>query len=500
MKFLFCSDDPGTLSTDLLAIGAFEDQVAEVPLFNQLDRQLEGLLSRLVEAEKFKAKDDQVLVLHTLERLGPARLALVGLGKRDDFQVTDTRRYGAAAVQAAQRASARGLALALPPLDPTALERSAQCLAEGVLLGAYRFDRYKSKESRDEAVESATLLVPADRADSARLAVSRAEIVARAVATARDLVNEPASALTPRLLADFALGFAKDAGLECKVLGPRECEKLKMGLFLAVSRGSVEEPRFIHLTYRPKGKDKPKHRYVLVGKGVTFDSGGLSLKPTQSMLDMKTDMAGAAAVLAVAGALPALGLKAEVHVLIAATENMISGSAYKIGDVFAGMTGKTVEIVNTDAEGRLTLADAIAYGVKLAPDEIIDLATLTGACVVALGPHLAGVMGSDRALVERFLAVARRAGEEVWPLPLPERLKEQLKSPIADLKNSGDRWGGALVAGLFLREFTGKLPWLHVDIAGPASVEKDWGHVRKGGTGFGVISLIEYLVSRDEVP
>jgi leucyl aminopeptidase len=500
MQFSFCPDDLSRLSADLVTVGCFEDQVAEVPQLHQLDRLLDGGLFQLVEAEKFRGKEEQALLIHTLGRPGAARIGLLGLGRREDFQVPDTRRYAAEAVQLALRSCSRRVSILLPPLDPTALERAVQFLAEGALLGAYRFERYKAKESRsEEQVESVCIPLAAERGNEPlQLSLARAEVVARAISTARDLVNEPASTLTPRRLAELAQDLARDSGLECKVLGPKECERQKMQLFLAVARGSVEEPRFIHLTYRPKGKEKPKRRFVLVGKGVTFDSGGLSLKPSASMVDMKTDMAGAAALFGVAGALPVLGVKSEVHLLVAAAENMPSGSAYKLGDVFCGMAGKSVEIVNTDAEGRLTLADALAYAVKLEPDELIDLATLTGACVVALGPHLGGAMGNDRALIERVLAAARRVGEELWPLPLPERLKEQLKSPVADLKNSGERWGGALVAGLFLKEFAGKVPWVHLDIAGPASAEKDWGHVRKGGTGFGVATLLEYLLSRDE--
>jgi leucyl aminopeptidase len=273
-----------------------------------------------------------------------------------------------------------------------------------------------------------------------------------------------------------------------------------MMLLLAVSRGSPEEPRFIHLTFRPRGKHRSRRRIALVGKGVTFDSGGLSLKNATQMQDMKTDMAGAAALLGVARALPLLGLKSvEVHVLVPAVENMISGSAMKVGDIVTGLGGKSVEIANTDAEGRLILADALAYAVRIPADEIIDLATLTGSCAVALGPYIAGLMSSDRAMAEQFQACARKTGEEFWPLPLPARLKEQLKSPIADLKNLGERYGGALTAGLFLKEFVGKTPWLHLDIAGPAVSDKEWGHVPRGATGFGVCSVLEYIRSRDDL-
>ena len=385
MKFSFYRDDISRLSSDLLVLGIFEDFLEAEAYFPQLDKALEGLLSRVVKEEDFKGKEEQVLLLHTHNRLGISRVALLGLGKRTDFQIADTRKYGASAVQLAEKAGSRTVALALPSVDSTATGKTVQFLVEGTLLGRYRFERYKTKESRAKGkIESVKILIPPGETAPGLHVVSRAEIIARAVILARDLVNEPACQLTPQKLAEIAQSLAKEKGLACKVLGPKECERLKMNLFLAVSQGSVEEPRFIHLTYKPKGKEKSKKRLVLIGKGVTFDSGGLSLKQTQSMVDMKTDMAGAAALLGVVGALPDLGLAVEVHVIIAATENMISGSAYKLGDVFVGLAGKSVEIVNTDAEGRLTLADALAYGAKFSPDEIVDLATLTGACMVPL--------------------------------------------------------------------------------------------------------------------
>jgi leucyl aminopeptidase len=315
---------------------------------------------------------------------------------------------------------------------------------------------------------------------------------------ARDLVNEPAGEMTPSQMAEVARHIAKEHGLEVKVLGPRECEKLGMGMFLAVARGSDEEPRLIHLSYRPRGKAPARKRIALIGKGVTFDSGGLSLKQSASMETMKTDMSGAAAVLSAIGVLAELGVPYEVHAVAACTENMPSGKAYKLGDVLRSMSGRTVEINNTDAEGRLTLGDAITYAIREArPDELFDFATLTGACIVALGPHVAGVMGSDLSLIERWLAAARLAGEDMWHLPLPERLKEQLKSEIADMKNTGERPGGALTAGLFLREFVGDTPWVHVDLAGPANADKEFAHVGKGGTGFGVATIVEYLAGRE---
>ena len=503
MKFTLETKEVVELTVDLLVFAAFEEKLDKAFRFKEVDKELQGLLSAIATEEEFTAKEDQSLLIHTHGRISPKRVLLLGLGKREEFQVPDTRRYGAICTRHATRHHCKSMAVTLPPVDGSAQELAVQFLVEGVQLGCYRFEKYRSKESRsDDTLE--TIHIPLDpertsgeRAAPLSLSVARGEIVAGAVNWARDLVNEPGSVMTPVKLADLAQGLTRDGDISCKILGPKECEKQKMRLLLAVGSGSAMEPRFIHLTYKPKGKEKPKRKIVLVGKGITFDSGGLSLKPGNSMHDMKTDMAGAAAVLGVARALSPLGIKAEVHLLIPTCENMPSGTSYRVGDVIKGMAGKSVEVLNTDAEGRLILADALAYGVKLGADEIIDLATLTGACMVALGPHVAGVMGNDRAMVERFLAAARRAGEEVWPLPLPRRLKEQLKSPVADLKNVGDRWGGALTAGLFLKEFVDQTAWIHVDIAGPSNADKEWGHILKGGTGFGVSSVLEYLRSLD---
>lgn len=487
------------LEVDLLVVSVFEEHTGETKDFGILDRALGGLLATTAEEESFKGKEGQLLGLHTHDKVKCRRVLVVGLGRREAFELSESRRLGAAAIDAARRWGSRKVAVALPPTDSSAAERASQFLAEGLRLAAYRFDRYMAEDRRKPLnVESVVIALGADfRGPLPQLSLARAAVVGDAVCLARDLVNEPGSEMTPSRLAEVAQALTKDEQIECKILGPRECEKQKMRLFLAVARGSTEEPRFIHLCYRPRGKDRPTRRVVLVGKGVTFDSGGLSLKPTANMVDMKDDMAGAAAVLGVMKALPQLGLKTEVHAIVAAAENMISGSAYKLGDVITGLGGKSVEITNTDAEGRLTLADALAYAVKLKPDEIVDVATLTGACVVALGPHMAGVMGSDPSVVERFLAAARRAGEDVWHLPLTRRLRDQLESPIADLKNSGERWGGALVAGLFLKEFVDDVPWIHLDIAGPGFAAKASGHVPQGGTGFGVAALLEYLIGRD---
>jgi len=504
MKFSIAHQNIEKLDHDLVVLGSFEDKLNDLDSFKELNKALSGQLGRIIEDEDFTAKEGAVLLVHTLEQLPCARLLLVGLGKREEFQVPDTRRYAATAVAESIRRGCQSMAMVMPPLDSTAQESSVQFLVEGALMGAYRFERYLEQGAQTKnKLQSIHLVLnyhrpEGDPSSSFSLAIAKGEILADAVNWTRDLVNEPAGCMTPTRLADLAQELAKDRNLAIKVLGPKECEKQQMRLLLAVAAGSSEEPRFIHLIYTPPGKEKPKRRIALAGKGVTFDSGGLSIKTGSHMMGMKTDMAGAAAVLGAARALPKLGITStEVHFLIPATENMISGAAVKVGDVITGLGNKSVEICNTDAEGRLILADALSYANKLGVDEVIDIATLTGACMVALGPHIAGLMGTDRAMVERFLACSRRVGEDFWHLPLPVRLREELKSPVADLKNIGERYGGALTAGLFLKEFADKAPWIHLDIAGPAAVDKAWGHIPKGGTGFGVVSLLEYLRSRE---
>src|SRR5262249_25674665 len=328
-------------------------------------------------------------------------------------------------------------------------------------------------------------------------AVERGSVLARAINHARDLINEPAAVATPTALAADAQAIAKrhKGTVSVTVLDAKKCADLGMGMFLAVGQGSDQEPRFIHLTYKPS--KKPKKKLCFVGKGVTFDSGGYSLKPSNAMEDMKIDMSGAAAVISAIDAIATLGSGFEAHAIAACCDNLVSGRAYKLGDVLKSMDGTTVEINNTDAEGRLTLGDAITYArAKIKPDEIFDFATLTGACMIALGPYTAGVMSDNEPLVKSWLAIAAQTGEAMWRLPLNGRLREQLKSPIADMRNTGDRYGGAITAGLFLKTFAKDTPWVHVDIAGPASTTGPRPSQPKGGTGFGVATIVEYATRK----
>jgi leucyl aminopeptidase len=490
LELIVSPSDPLQATLDLLALACFEDRLAEDPLVRAADEALGGVLRQAIADERFKAKPNQALTLHTQGKLKPTRVVLLGCGSSGVFGAKDLRPAAARAARLAAAVGAKSAGLATTWSAPDA-QAAVTAAAEGSLLGLYRFDKYLTGDRRSPvALGAVTLFVPGASDEVAAAALARARETARAVARARDLVNEPAGYLTPSRLAATAEEWARESGLEVEVLDRAACAELGMGLYLAVAQGSTEEPRFIHLTWKPK---QARRRVVLVGKGVTFDSGGLSLKTNDGMLDMKTDMAGAAAVLAAIAAVAAERLPVEVHAIAAATENMPSGSSYKLGDVLRSMAGKTVEINNTDAEGRLTLADALTFGLRLRPDAVLDFATLTGACVVALGPHTAGVMSNHDGLAAEWLTAAGAAGEDMWRLPLPPRLADQLKSEVADMKNTGERWGGALTAGLFLREFVGDTPWLHVDLAGPASTDKELGHVGKGGTGFAVATILELL-------
>ena len=496
MRFSFVPDALSKVESDLLAVAVFEEGLTSNRYVTELDRSLDGVLGRIGEEEKFEAKEGQTLLVHTLDRIASGRVLLVGLGKREKFHIPDTRRYAAVATGQAHARRCGQLAVTLPPVDSTAHDSAVQFLVEGVCLGNYRFNRYKSDDDDNDTPRATVLVLPdeklqGDRSGTVNLALARGETIAEAVNWARDLVNEPASVMTPATMAELAADMAKDAGQTCKVLGPKDMEKQKMFLHLAVSRGSDKEPRFIHLTYRPRGKTEPKRRFVLVGKGVTFDSGGLSLKPTNFMEDMKGDMGGAAAVLGAFRGLTALGVKSEVHVLVPAAENMVSGSSYKIGDVITGLAGKSVEILNTDAEGRLLLADALAYGAALSPDEMIDVATLTGACVVALGSHATGLYANQDKLAQQLLDAGIESHDRAWHMPLWEEYSKQLKTNFADLANIGGPGGGSVTAACFLAEFTGAYDWAHLDIAGTA-----WDSAPKGATGRPVSLLTRYLMDR----
>jgi leucyl aminopeptidase len=423
---------------------------------------------------------------------GFCQYLLLGIEELDGGSI---RKLGFDSGKAARGAGVRKLVLDLRGKigEPT---RNAKLIAEGIALSGYVYERYLGEDKRKPSKLETAIVIAEGELDPRRTASKQGSIIAESIRRARDLGNGPADLVTPAFLAENASELAAELrgaelDVSCRVLDLEECERLGMGLFLAVARGSDLPPKFIHMSYRPKCASKG--RVCLIGKGVTFDSGGYSLKPSDGMLQMKLDMSGAAAVISAMYGIAKLELPYEVHAIVAAAENMVSGRAYRLGDVFRASNGKTVEINNTDAEGRLTLADALVYAAKLEPDLVIDFATLTGACVVALGPHICGVMTRDDQLAHGWLAAGERAGEDMWRLPLPKPLMSQLDSKIADMRNTGERYGGALTAGLFLEQFSEGKRWMHVDIAGPAMVEKPFGVNVEGSSGIPVATIIEFL-------
>ena len=489
-------------SVDLVAFVSFGDPGKD-PIFKSADQALGGVLAEIARAEGFDGKSGQVLYVHTHGRIAAKRIVVIGAGNRRDFATPQIRDVVATVAQNANKAGAASLAFLLPALGTGREAALIQFATEGVLLGTYKFGRYLTGEDTKRTPTLTSFGVVTDPKGGKKptasqtkqfaIAVARGTAIAEAINHARDLINEPAAVITPAALAADAQAIAKKhkGALTVTILDEKKCAELGMGMFLAVGQGSDQAPRFIHMTYTPA--KKPKKKIVFVGKGVTFDSGGYSLKPSASMEDMKVDMSGAAAVLSSMDAIATLGTDHEVHAIAACCENLVSGRAYKLGDVLTSMDGTTVEINNTDAEGRLTLGDALTYArTKIQPDEMFDFATLTGACMIALGPYTAGVLTDNDALYRSWMAAADRTGEDMWRLPLNPRLREQLKSPIADMRNTGDRFGGAITAGLFLKTFAKDVPWVHVDIAGPASTTTSRPSQPKGGTGFAVATIVEY--------
>ncbi len=489
MKLQVETTNPDEVTADLVAFPV-TDGAGLTGALARIDRRLGGRLGERVRDAGFKGKAGDLLS-HPVPTgaLGCRCIVLVGQGSRPGVDTEPWRRYGAAVRGEARRQGARSVASVVGAGRGSS---AATAVAEGFLLAGYRFDRYKSEAERRPDPEVLTLLSPTKLAGVAR-DLARVETVTREVFRVRDLVNEPAKVTTPSYLADVATTIGRDSGLRVDVWRGKRLETAKLAGLLAVAAGSHEPPVFITLRYRPSGR--PRKRVALVGKGLTFDSGGLSLKPAKSMETMKLDMAGGATVIGVMAAIARLAPRVEVTGYVPATENLPGNRAQKPGDVIRYMNGKTVEVLNTDAEGRLILADALALASREKPDVIIDLATLTGACVVALGPQVAGIMGSEQALVNRLIACGRETGEALWQLPLVREYRDDIKSAVADIKNTGGAAAGTITAALFLQEFVDGPAWAHLDIAGPAFAEKDLPYTPKGGTGFGVRTLVNYLTS-----
>ena len=469
-----------------LALGMFEDTTELTRDLKQLDEQLSGTIGELISEEEFKGKSGSTVSTRLSGNQTVRKLILVGLGKAEDISV-DSYRTGAAAI-ARLATKDKNLGISLP-IKGEASE-IAQAITEGIHLALHQDNRFKSEpEDSETKLETIDLL----GLGSQTTAITKAEQICTGVILARELVAAPANEVTPITLAETAQQIASEHGLELEIFEQEECAQLGMGSFLGVAKASDLPPKFIHLTYKPVGT--PRRKLAIVGKGLTFDSGGYNLKTGGSGIEtMKMDMGGAAATLGAAKAIAQLKPDVEVHFISAATENMISGKGMRPGDILTASNGKTIEVNNTDAEGRLTLADALVFAEKLEVDAIVDLATLTGACVVALGNDISGLWSTDEKVAEEIKAAAELAGEKFWQMPLEEKYFDGLKSPIADFKNTGPRAGGSITAALFLKQFVKDTPWVHLDIAGPVWADKESGVKNSGATGFPVQTLVNWVL------
>ncbi|MGC8554401.1 MAG: leucyl aminopeptidase [Candidatus Acidulodesulfobacterium sp.] len=473
-------------------------------------KQFEFIYKRLKRLD-FKAKKGKSTIIES-----PVCSLVYGLDKKDKFNYDSLRSFISAAAKTARTNKFNEVTIVIPELSSEyyikkGLFYSASAISEGAQLGLYEFKKYMSSDLDDKGktkrdndkkypeiinIFFSGLKVSKDNVKIAEEGFDFGNKAAFATNFARDIVNEPGNVVTPEYLAKLAAEISKESGIECEIFNEKEIIKKGMNAFYGVSQGSKNPPRFIHLTYKPKNKTKNTNskKIALIGKGITFDSGGLSLKPADFMTTMKSDKSGACTVLGVMKYIKDFDIDLEVHGIIAACENMPDGGAQRPDDIVKALNGKTIEIENTDAEGRLTLADALTFASNLGVDEIIDLATLTGACVIALGEYTSGVMGNNKDLISNILSVSQITGERMWELPFDDNMKEKLSSPIADLKNVGNRYGGAITAGMFLEEFVpDKAKWCHIDIAGPAFTKTGFNYNPKGGTGVGVRTLLYYL-------
>lgn len=496
-KFETSAASPAGISADLLVLPIFQGR-APGPGVSEVSEALGLDLTGLLEAHGVEGKLGESFPFPTFGRIGSASVLLVGLGPEAAATGEDAPAAVRRAAQKAGRAAARFATVAstLPQVGGS-VEESSQAFAEGMLLGTYRFDRYKAKPIEDGAANRkpklkrvVALVGSRASAKGAKAGLQRGEIYAESANWARDLVNMPAIDATPSFLAREARRMADREGLKCKIWTKSDLTKGGFGGILGVGSGSANEPRLIELEYRGGGNTPP---IAVTGKGVTFDSGGLSIKPAEAMEWMKADMGGAAAALAAMRAVARLKPKINVIAAIPSSENMPSGFAIRPGDVLHHRGGKTSEVLNTDAEGRLILADALAYLAEKKPRAIIDMATLTGAAMIALGDDLYAIIGSDRQLVDDLLAAGRHEGEPGWELPLWTEYRRHIESTVADVKNIGIRWGGAITAGLFLKEFVGDIPWAHMDVAGTAFAERGGEPWPRGATGSPARTLIRYL-------
>jgi len=463
-----------------------------------VDKALGGLITQLIAEGEIKGKRNEITLIHSMGKIAPERVVVAGLGKEEEITLSVIRGVAAEACRFLRRVGATQVATIAHGAGVGGIdaEKSAQAVTEGAMLGLYTFRKHQTKEAEEGEIEQ-LLIVERDEEKLAALerGCAGGRIMAEATNLARDMANEPANYMTPTHMAEVAQRVADEWGFECRILEQADMERLGMGALLSVARGSRQPPKLILLNY--KGGDPAKSPLGLVGKGITFDSGGISIKPSEGLGDMKGDMAGGAAVIAAMRAIGELRPKVNVTALVPATENLPDGAALKPGDIVQASNGKTIEVVTTDAEGRLILADALCYALKLGLSPVVDVATLTGACHIALGDFCTGAFGNNQELVDRVIKAGEEAGEYIWQMPMYEEYKEQNKSDIADIKNSAGRWGGAITGAQFLAEFVEETPWVHLDIAGPSHAEKDRTYLVKGATGVAVRTLANLILTHE---
>ena len=474
---------------DALAIGLFEDAIELTGDMAKLDEMLAGTLSELIEETEFKGKTNSSASTRVGGTIPIRKIIIVGLGKSEELKLDTLRQAAGTSGRLAKKERCKTLGISLPMCQDG--NATATAITEGIELALHIDNRFKSElENQGPDVEKVELIGLAGSEE----AIARARQICSGVILARELVAAPANSCTPITMAETAETLAKEFSLALEILEKEDCEKLGMGAFLGVAKASDLPPKFIHLTYKPEGT--PRRKLAIVGKGLTFDSGGLNLKPSGSGIEMmKTDMGGAGTTFGAVKAIAQLKPDVEVHFISAVTENMVSGHAMHPGDFLTASNGKTIEVNNTDAEGRLTLADALVFAEKLGVDAIVDLATLTGACVVALGNDIAGLWSPNDDLAAELTTAAAKAGEKIWRMPLEEKYFEGLKAMHADMKNTGPRPGGAITAALFLKQFVQDTPWAHLDVAGPVWIDAENGYNNPGATGYGVRTLVNWVLS-----
>src|SRR4051812_10099491 len=490
MNFNLQFDSPAGTTSECLVVAVLDhgEGSNNQPKVFSTDASVVEAAHDVIQSGEVTGKAMETTLVHRPHGLKSKRLLLIGGGKAKNFSTVELRRIAGTAVRFLKAKNIKSFAIVAPDLSSGSVD-SIKSVVEGALVGGFDIDVYKS-DRKEQKIDEITVVTDADK-KLAETALNEGRILGDSQNFTRVMVNEPSNRLTPTKMGEMAKQMSKEVGLKCEVYGADKIKEMKMGAFWSVAQGSDEPPALIVMTYEPQGAPE-KPVLALVGKGVTFDTGGISIKPSDGMEKMKYDMAGGATMIGAMRAIALLKPKVKVIGIVCATENMPSGKAQKPGDVQVAMSGKTIEIINTDAEGRLVLADGLHYARQLGATHLIDAATLTGACVVALGNVNVGVFANDDAMAKKWGEAHKRAGEKMWRLPLDAEYFEQIRSGIADIMNSGGRWGGAVTAAMFLKEFVGDTPWIHLDIAGTAWIDDNKAWIAKGPSGIGVRSIVEF--------